>query len=105
RELRVPARRVHLDGPPGQIDLYDTSGPQGFSPREGLPDLRREWVEARVRRGDTNFSQMHYARRGVVTEEMAFVAARENVDPEFVRSEIARGRAIIPANIRHLELE
>src|SRR5262245_27877183 len=48
---------------------------------------------------------MHYARRGLVTEEMAFAAAREGVDPEFVRSEIARGRAILPANKKHLELE
>src|SRR5690606_879399 len=51
------------------------------------------------------FSQMHYARRGVITEEMRFVAIRENVDPEFVRREVACGRAIIPANKRHLELE
>jgi phosphomethylpyrimidine synthase len=48
---------------------------------------------------------MHFARRGVVTEEMAYVAARECCDPEFVRSEIARGRAIIPANVNHPELE
>ncbi len=48
---------------------------------------------------------MHYARKGLVTEEMAYAAAREGVDPEFVRSEIARGRAILPANKRHLELE
>ena len=48
---------------------------------------------------------MHYARRGEITEEMRFVALRENVAPEFVRDEVARGRAIIPANIRHPELE
>lgn len=50
-------------------------------------------------------TQMYYAKKGVVTEEMAFAAAREGIDPEFVRSEVARGRAIIPANRRHLELE
>jgi phosphomethylpyrimidine synthase len=103
--LEVPWRRVHLDGPPGHIDLYDTAGPLGRDPREGLPRLRAAWVAAREQRGDRNFSQLHYARRGLVTEEMAFVAAREGVDPEFVRSEIARGRAILPANRRHLELE
>ena len=50
-------------------------------------------------------TQQHYAKAGVVTEEMAFCAAREGMDPEFVRSEVARGRAIIPANKRHTELE
>ena len=48
---------------------------------------------------------MHYARRGEITEEMRFVALRENVTPEFVRDEVARGRAIIPANINHPESE
>ena len=50
-------------------------------------------------------SQMHYARRGEVTPEMEFIALREGFDVELVRSEVARGRAIIPANINHLELE
>jgi phosphomethylpyrimidine synthase len=48
---------------------------------------------------------MHYARRGEVTPEMAFVATREGVDPELVRDEIARGRAILPANVNHPESE
>ncbi len=48
---------------------------------------------------------MHYARQGVVTEEMHFVARRERIEPELVRSEVARGRMIIPANIRHTNLE
>ena len=50
-------------------------------------------------------TQLHYARRGVVTEEMRFVAAREAVDAELIRSEVARGRMIIPANIHHANLE
>ena len=50
-------------------------------------------------------TQLHYARRGVVTPEMEFIAVREGFDAEFVRSEVARGRAIIPANINHPELE
>jgi phosphomethylpyrimidine synthase len=50
-------------------------------------------------------TQMHYARRGEITPEMEFVALREGMDAEFVRSEVARGRAIIPANINHRELE
>ncbi len=52
-----------------------------------------------------NVSQMHYARRGIITAEMEFVAIRERVEPEFVRSEVARGRAIIPVNINHPEVE
>jgi phosphomethylpyrimidine synthase len=50
-------------------------------------------------------TQLHYARRGEVTEEMEFVALREGLEPEFVRSEVARGRAIIPANVNHPESE
>ena len=48
---------------------------------------------------------MHYARRGEITPEMEFIAIREGVEPEFVRDEVARGRAIIPANVNHPELE
>ena len=55
--------------------------------------------------GARNFSQMHYARKGVITEEMEYVARREKIEPELVRSEVARGRAIIPANIHHRNLE
>lgn len=52
-----------------------------------------------------NVTQMHYARKGIITPEMEFVAIREQVSPEFVREEVAAGRAIIPANINHPELE
>ncbi len=52
-----------------------------------------------------NVSQMHYARKGMITPEMEYIAIREQCDPEFVRSEVARGRAIIPANINHPESE
>ena len=55
--------------------------------------------------GNRNLSQMHLARQGVITEEMEFVAGREKIEPELVRSEIARGRAIIPANVNHRSLE
>ena len=56
-------------------------------------------------RGTGPVTQLHYARRGIVTPEMEFIAVREGFDAEFVRSEIARGRAIIPANVNHPELE
>jgi len=102
--LQVPQREVSLtDG--SKLTLYDTSGPQGCDVHQGLPLRRREWVERREARGDRNFSQMHYARRGEITEEMRFIALREGVEAEFVRDEVARGRAIIPANRKHLELE
>jgi phosphomethylpyrimidine synthase len=52
-----------------------------------------------------NVTQMHYARRGEMTPEMEFIALRESVEPEFVRSEVARGRAIIPSNVNHPESE
>jgi phosphomethylpyrimidine synthase len=65
--------------------------------------MRQEWVAPR--RGQANVSQMHYARQGIITEEMTYVAKRENLSPELIRSEIARGRLIIPANINHLNLE
>lgn len=52
-----------------------------------------------------NVTQLHYARKGIITPEMEFIAIREGFSPEFVRNEIAQGRAIIPANINHPELE
>ncbi|TES53294.1 phosphomethylpyrimidine synthase ThiC [Halalkalibacterium halodurans] len=58
----------------------------------------------RAKKG-ANVTQMHYAKKGTVTPEMEFVAIRENVSPEFVRDEIARGRAIMPSNINHPESE
>src|SRR5258708_7747626 len=67
--------------------------------------LEKRLVEAAAANGSRNVSQMHYARKGVITEEMRFVAGREKIEPELVRSEIARGRAIIPANINHKSLE
>jgi phosphomethylpyrimidine synthase len=65
--------------------------------------MRAEWIAKRS--GHTNVTQLHYARQGVVTEEMAHVARRERLAPEKVREEVARGRMIIPANVMHPELE
>ena len=65
--------------------------------------MRTEWVAKR--KDDLNRTQMHYARRGAVTEEMHYVAKRENLSPELIRSEVDRGRMIIPANIHHTNLE
>ena len=103
--------------------------------REGLPALRRPWILARggveeteptqVFLGRQNraqpfpglqrrplrgvngqpVTQLHYARQGIVTPEMEFIGLREGIDPEYVRQEVARGRAIIPSNINHPESE
>lgn len=153
--------------PNDPVRVYDTSGAYSdpnihIDIRQGLPKLRRKWIDAR---GDTqqlmrasslysqtqeehhstdfahniyqakngcNVTQLHYARRGIITAEMEYVAIRENmgraqlaekhrqaqqlgqsfganipefITPEFVRDEIARGRAVIPSNINHPEAE
>ena len=122
-----PSIRVYdTSGPytdPGAtIDLY-----------RGLSGLRKSWILARgeyevtephyrpvpdlsdpdtplpihrkVLRGRSTVTQMHYAKKGIITPEMEFVGLRETLSPEFVRDEVARGRAVIPANINHPELE
>ena len=126
--VRVPMREVTLSGGEPPLRVYDTSGPRGGDVRRGLPPLREAWitgrggVEARPdgagpapaglpgagrrpRRGTAGVTQLHHARRGTITEEMEFVALREGFAPDFVRDEVARGRAIIPANINHPELQ
>jgi phosphomethylpyrimidine synthase len=71
-----------------------------------VPKPRAEWLAQRkAENKDGNFSQMHYARQGAITEEMQYVARKEKIAAELVRDEVARGRMIIPANINHPELE
>ncbi|NRA96560.1 MAG: phosphomethylpyrimidine synthase ThiC [Planctomycetes bacterium] len=65
--------------------------------------MRQEWIDRRG--GDACVTQMHYARQGCATEEMAYVAEREQIPLEVVVDEVARGRMVIPANINHPELE
>lgn len=173
--IRVAMREISLEGGEAPVRVYDTSGPYTdpnalIDINAGLPQMRREWIEARgdvesydgrdmkpedngqhpgssgpdrsggvpqfphvVKRplrakAGQNVSQMYYARQGIITPEMEYVAERENlgrerlkeykrdgesfgasvpdyVTPEFVRDEIARGRAIIPNNINHPETE
>ncbi|WP_067963542.1 phosphomethylpyrimidine synthase ThiC [Nocardiopsis trehalosi] len=108
RTLRVPQRRVGLsDGT--HIDLYDTSGPYtddtaSVDVHAGLPRLRADWIADRAPIGGA-VTQAAYAKAGVITPEMRFAAAREGVDPESVRSEVAIGRAVIPLNRCHPEAE
>jgi phosphomethylpyrimidine synthase len=130
--LRVPMREITLSGDNPPLRVYDTSGPSGVDVRQGLPPIRADWIrwrnDTQLRASASNspspppfpsslvrdvvtaapgqaVTQMHYARRGEITREMEFVAVREGMDPEFVRAEVARGRAIIPANVNHPELE
>ncbi|MBX3237785.1 MAG: phosphomethylpyrimidine synthase ThiC [Nitrospiraceae bacterium] len=188
--VRVPMREITLtptrsanggdQTPNPPVTVYDTSGPYTdpnvqIDVRQGLPSLRRTWIEnrrdtqelptvtsqyGRIRAADPkldelrfgnirkplraqpgrNVTQMHYAKQGIVTPEMEYIAIRENqsrelarelmtakngygggvvqhpgqawgaripsaITPEFVRDEVARGRAIIPANINHPESE
>ncbi|MBI2343076.1 MAG: phosphomethylpyrimidine synthase ThiC [Deltaproteobacteria bacterium] len=65
--------------------------------------MRAPWIAQR-KKGRVR-TQMHYARQGIVTEEMAYIAGRENLPAELVRSEVARGRMIIPANVQHPNVE
>ncbi|MGC6510177.1 MAG: phosphomethylpyrimidine synthase ThiC [Myxococcota bacterium] len=128
-DIHVPMREISLAGKEEPLRVYDTSGPLGIDPREGLPALRLDWIKNRgdvesvermiplnsehtpdtlkrpTLRGTANVTQMHYARKGIITPEMEFVALREGVNAEFVRTEIAEGRAIIPNNINHPESE
>src|SRR5581483_11576871 len=67
-----------------------------------FPGLARRPLRAKPGRAVT---QLRYARRGIITPEMEFIAIREGLAPEFVRDEVARGRAIIPANVNHPESE
>jgi phosphomethylpyrimidine synthase len=126
--VRVPMREIGLSGGEPPLRVYDPSGPAGHDVREGLPPLRLPWLlerdvtevgdrdqtlglpmptglRRRVLRGNGPVTQLYYARRGEITPEMEFIAVREGVDAELVRSEVERGRAIIPANINHPELE
>ncbi|KXX60483.1 phosphomethylpyrimidine synthase ThiC [Rhodococcus sp. IEGM 248] len=102
-DIRVPVRRVHLTN--GEhLDVYDTSGPYtdadaAIDLEAGLPHLRAPWI------ADREGTQLDAARAGVVTPEMQYCAAREGVSPETVRTEVAAGRAVIPANRCHPELE
>ncbi|MGG1691769.1 phosphomethylpyrimidine synthase ThiC [Heyndrickxia ginsengihumi] len=67
-----------------------------------FPNLNRKPLRAKKGK---NVTQLHYAKKGIITPEMEFIAIREHMTPEFVRDEVARGRAIIPANINHPETE
>ncbi len=96
----VPFRRVHLSN--GEhLDLYDTSGP--YTDLHATIDLDRGLPKRPVTRD--RGTQLQRARTGEITAEVAFIAEREGVPTELVRDEVARGRAVIPANHNHPEAE
>ena len=113
--LRIPARAIELTT--GEdFEVYDTSGVYTETDVEidlktGLAKTRDEWEkpaavpaseehpELKVR------TQLAWARAGIITPEMSFIAAREGFEPEFVRKEVAAGRAVITANHKHPEIE
>lgn len=78
----------------------DTKDPRAN--HQVFPGLKRKPLRAKKGK---NVTQLHYARKGIITPEMEFIAIRENMTPEFVRDEVAKGRAIIPSNINHPEAE
>ncbi|MET3291759.1 UNVERIFIED_CONTAM: hypothetical protein ABID98_004329 [Brevibacillus sp. OAP136] len=123
-DLRVPAREVSLhptktisgeEVPNKPVRLYDTSGVYtdeavAVDIHKGLAPLRKPWIlerndveEYEGQRGKAlrakpgkNVTQMHYARRGIITPEMEFIAIREGVEAEFVRKEVAEGPCHYP---------
>ncbi|CAO3419115.1 phosphomethylpyrimidine synthase ThiC [Azospirillum endophyticum] len=143
-DLRVAMREIALSGGEPPLTVYDSSGPYtdeavAIDVRAGLAKHRRDWILARGdveatdsgvlrAKGGGAVTQMAYARAGIVTAEMEYIAVRENlgraaaldtardgedfgaeipdfITAEFVRDEVARGRAIIPSNVNHPESE
>lgn len=132
--IKVPFKEISLTNNDTPVRIYDTTGPENNDVLKGLPELRKSWIlergdyiekkssyrsnpktsdpdlpmpnaQRKILEGKNNVTQLYYARKGIITKEMEFVALRENCKPEFVRDEIARGRAIIPCNINHSESE
>ncbi|MDU0813574.1 phosphomethylpyrimidine synthase ThiC [Bacillus siamensis] len=86
----------------GRAIKPEDNGYKKANPNVSYPGLKRKPLRAKE---GQNVTQMHYARKGIITPEMEFIAIREHVSPEFVRDEVASGRAIIPSNINHPESE
>ncbi len=115
-EIEVGMRQINLQTGENVV-VYDTTGPYteesySIDVAKGLPKLRAPWVEKRVKEDGENRTQRWYAKQGIITPEMEYVAIRESqgaagstITPEMVRQEIAAGRAILPANPNHPEAE
>jgi phosphomethylpyrimidine synthase len=103
-----PLRAGWIDGRRDTVELERASSLYRLG-REAMPELDsirfNSKRKPRRAKAGANVTQMHYARRGEITREMEFVAIREGMAPEFVRDEIARGRAVLPMNVNHPESE
>ena len=88
----------------GDVEEYDGYGVplRGKNVAQPFPGLTRKPLRGKDGKAPT---QMRYAREGIVTPEMEYIGIREGIDPEYVREEVAKGRAIIPSNINHPESE
>ena len=115
-DLKVPMREIALTNGES-LTVYDPSGPYTDETAQldiakGLPKIRESWIKERAAKSRP-ITQLACARKGIITKEMEYIAIREqealkeraHITPEFVRKEIAEGRAIIPANINHPESE
>jgi phosphomethylpyrimidine synthase len=104
----APKRAAWIEARNDTVDLERASSVYrlGRESMRELDEIRFE-LARKPKRGKpgANVTQMHYARRGLITPEMEFIALREGVSADFVREEVARGRAIIPANVNHPESE
>ncbi|ADP31355.1 phosphomethylpyrimidine synthase ThiC [Bacillus atrophaeus] len=103
-----PLRHKWISGR-GDVEEYEgraikpeDNGYKKANQNESYPGLKRNPLRAKTGK---NVTQMHYAKKGIITPEMEFIAIREHVSPEFVRDEVASGRAIIPSNVNHPESE
>ncbi|MCY9375166.1 phosphomethylpyrimidine synthase ThiC [Bacillus sp. T17B1] len=103
-----PLRQKWITGR-GDVEEYEgravkpeDNGYKKANSNVSYPGLKRNPLRAKA---GQNVTQMHYAKKGIITPEMEFIAIREHVSPEFVRDEVASGRAIIPSNINHPESE
>ncbi|RFS23512.1 phosphomethylpyrimidine synthase ThiC [Chitinophaga silvatica] len=129
REITLTNTRNNKQETPNEpVVVYDTSGPFtdlsiSIDPAVGIPRIREQWIKDRNdvlqsnnsfrAKPGSNITQLSYAKRGIITPEMEYIAIRENqlankpglITPEIVREEVAAGRAIIPANINHPESE
>ena len=100
----LPALRGEWIMARGDVEEYEGYGVplRGKNVAQPFPGLTRKPLRGKDGEAPT---QIRYAREGIVTPEMEYIGIREGIDPEYVREEIARGRAIIPSNINHPESE
>lgn len=114
--IKVGMREISLQTGES-VYVYDTTGAytdpdHKINTKKGLPKVRENWTKKRIEEQDFH-TQLWYAKNGIVTPEMEYVAIRENqnsshpnaITPEMVREEIASGRAILPSNYKHPEAE